>query len=43
MNFYGIFRPSKEELDAIEELGNPGWNWKNYEKYAAKVERYVSS
>ena len=25
-----------------ERLGNPGWNWKNYQKYAAKVERYVT-
>ncbi|KAK0232281.1 alcohol oxidase [Armillaria nabsnona] len=27
LNFFGFVRPSKEELDAIEQLGNVGWNW----------------
>ena len=22
----------------FEKLGNPGWNWKNFEKYAARAE-----
>ena len=26
-------RPLKEELDAFEQLGNPGWNWNSL--YAA--------
>lgn len=26
-NFLGTLRPSKEELNALEELGNKGWNW----------------
>ncbi|KAK0195114.1 alcohol oxidase [Armillaria mellea] len=26
-NFLGTLRPSKEEFDALEELGNKGWNW----------------
>jgi choline dehydrogenase-like flavoprotein len=33
----GIFRPSKDELDAIEELGNPGWNWDSLLYYIKKV------
>ncbi|KAF9456641.1 alcohol oxidase [Collybia nuda] len=27
LNFMGFVRPSKEELDAFEQMGNPGWNW----------------
>ena len=23
----------------LERLGNPGWNWNNYQKYCHKVER----
>lgn len=23
-----MFRPTKEELDVLEEFGNEGWNWK---------------
>lgn len=36
-NFLGIFRPSKDEIDAIEELGNPGWNWDSMLQYLKKV------
>lgn len=25
----------------FERLGNPGWNWKNFQKYLAKTERCV--
>ena len=25
----------------IERLGNRGWNWKNYQKYAQRVEQCV--
>ena len=28
-------------LAAIEELGNPGWNWETYLRYSKKSERYV--
>ena len=34
----GMFRPSKEEYDALEELGNPGWNWDEMLKYMKKVQ-----
>jgi hypothetical protein len=27
---------------AIEQLGNPGWNWDAHLKYAKKSERYVA-
>lgn len=33
----GIFRPTKYELDAIEQLGNPGWNWDSLLHYFKKV------
>lgn len=38
INYLGIFRPSKIELDAIEELGNPGWNWDSLLYYMKKSE-----
>lgn len=25
------YRPAKAEIDKIESLGNPGWNWDNLE------------
>lgn len=36
-NFLGMFRPSKEELDALEVLGNKGWNWDSLLHYMKKV------
>ena len=27
LNFQCLFRPTKTEYDAIEKLGNQGWNW----------------
>ncbi|KLO19195.1 alcohol oxidase [Schizopora paradoxa] len=29
INYLGIFRPSKEEIDSLEKLGNKGWNWES--------------
>lgn len=29
-------------LTEFEKLGNPGWNWDNYERHLAKTEGYVS-
>ncbi len=37
INFFGIFRPTRHELDAIEQLGNPGWNWDSLLHYMKKV------
>lgn len=39
LNFFGFVRPSKEELDAIERLGNVGWNWDSLSAYMKKSER----
>ncbi|KAK0204100.1 alcohol oxidase [Desarmillaria ectypa] len=39
LNFMGFVRPSKEELDAIEQLGNVGWNWDSLSAYMKKSER----
>lgn len=38
LNFFASVRPSKEEIDAIESLGNPGWNWENILHYMKKSE-----
>ncbi len=32
-----MFRPSKEELDALEVLGNKGWNWDSLLHYMKKA------
>ncbi|KAF8905300.1 alcohol oxidase [Mucidula mucida] len=34
-------KPPASDIDDWERLGNPGWNWKNYEKYIAKSEGFV--
>jgi choline dehydrogenase-like flavoprotein len=36
-NFLGMFRPSREEFDALEKLGNKGWNWESLLGYMKKV------
>ena len=41
MNYLIMLRPSKSEMDALEELGNPGWNWETMLHYMKKV-RYVA-
>lgn len=33
------FRPTQTEVDKLEELGNPGWNWESLEPYMKAVER----
>lgn len=43
LNFMGMFRPSKEELDAIETLGNKGWNWDSFLHYLKKSETTYKS
>ncbi|CAL1709438.1 unnamed protein product [Somion occarium] len=39
LNFTASVRPAKAELDALEALGNPGWNWDNLWTYMKKSER----
>ncbi|CAL1710572.1 unnamed protein product [Somion occarium] len=38
INFLASVRPAKEELDVLERLGNPGWNWESLLKYMKKSE-----
>lgn len=33
INGHCFITPSHQDVDAIEALGNPGWNWKNFSKY----------
>ncbi|KAK7681951.1 hypothetical protein QCA50_014913 [Cerrena zonata] len=40
MNCLAWLKPHKVDLDSIEKLGNPGWNWQNYLKYSKKPERF---
>ncbi|KAK7052825.1 hypothetical protein VNI00_004144 [Paramarasmius palmivorus] len=36
VNYLLITRAQAEDYDALEQLGNPGWNWKNLLEYAKK-------
>ncbi|EIN08374.1 alcohol oxidase [Punctularia strigosozonata HHB-11173 SS5] len=38
LNLLGLNRASAAEYDAIEQLGNPGWNWQSFLKYMKKSE-----
>ncbi|KAH9841077.1 GMC oxidoreductase [Rhodofomes roseus] len=40
MNFYVWTKPPKQAVDAIEELGNPGWNWKSYQELTMRTEDF---
>ena len=37
INYLGIFRPSKAEVDALAELGCAGWTWESLLHYMKKV------
>ncbi|KZT61502.1 GMC oxidoreductase [Calocera cornea HHB12733] len=41
MNFFVYSRPAAEDIDAWEELGNPGWNWSNHLKYMKRSEKFT--
>ncbi|KAI0331245.1 GMC oxidoreductase [Cubamyces sp. BRFM 1775] len=41
INFLCYIKPPGTEIDDLERLGNPGWNWKNYEKYIQRTEGFV--
>ncbi|CDO76653.1 GMC oxidoreductase [Trametes cinnabarina] len=41
INFLCWIKPPAKEVDDFERLGNPGWNWKNYEKYIRRTERFT--
>ncbi|KAI0650509.1 GMC oxidoreductase [Trametes meyenii] len=40
INFLCWIKPAAAEIDDFERLGNPGWNWKNFEKYIHRTEGY---
>ncbi|KDQ52343.1 GMC oxidoreductase [Jaapia argillacea MUCL 33604] len=40
MNFYAWSKPPKGDVDAIEKLGNPGWNWDDYAMYTKRSETF---
>ncbi|KAG6181875.1 hypothetical protein E4U27_002097 [Claviceps purpurea] len=35
------YRPTEAELDRLEHLGNPGWNWRTLEPYMEAIERNI--
>ncbi|TCD68769.1 hypothetical protein EIP91_009782, partial [Steccherinum ochraceum] len=41
INFMCYLRPSKDDIDDIERLGNPGWNWAHLDRLIKKLEGYV--
>ncbi|EJT96820.1 GMC oxidoreductase [Dacryopinax primogenitus] len=40
-NFMSYMRPPKEDINAWEELGNPGWNWSNFLTYSKRGEGFT--
>ncbi|KAI0724006.1 GMC oxidoreductase [Cerioporus squamosus] len=42
INLLGYHRASAREYDALEALGNPGWNWSKFLKYLKKSETTLS-
>ncbi|KDR78179.1 hypothetical protein GALMADRAFT_245214 [Galerina marginata CBS 339.88] len=40
MNFYAWIKPPAADIDAFEKLGNPGWNWADYEKHSKNSENF---
>ncbi|EPQ53452.1 alcohol oxidase [Gloeophyllum trabeum ATCC 11539] len=41
INFLCWTKPPAAEIDDIERLGNPGWNWKNYETFSHRTETCI--
>ncbi|EMD36407.1 hypothetical protein CERSUDRAFT_84557 [Gelatoporia subvermispora B] len=41
INFLLWNKPAREYLDALTELGNPGWNWESFDKYSKKAEKFI--
>ncbi|KAH7929134.1 alcohol oxidase [Leucogyrophana mollusca] len=41
MNFLSWNKPVREDMDAWEKLGNPGWNWDSFVDYSKKSEQYI--
>ncbi|KAI0727770.1 GMC oxidoreductase [Fomitopsis betulina] len=43
MNMMLWTRPQREDIDALEKLGNPGWNWETFYKYMKKSESFIAA
>ncbi|EIW61651.1 GMC oxidoreductase [Trametes versicolor FP-101664 SS1] len=41
INFLCWIKPPKQDIDDFERLGNPGWNWSNFERYIHRTEGFV--
>ncbi|KXN82933.1 Glucose oxidase [Leucoagaricus sp. SymC.cos] len=41
INFLAWNKPSKEDIDAWEKLGNEGWNWSRFDKYMQRATTYT--
>ncbi|KAJ3569075.1 hypothetical protein NP233_g5291 [Leucocoprinus birnbaumii] len=41
VNFTAFNKPSKEDIDAWEKLGNEGWNWERFNKYMERAITYT--
>ncbi|PPQ82830.1 hypothetical protein CVT25_009205 [Psilocybe cyanescens] len=41
INFFQYHLATKGDYDAIEKLGNPGWNWELFKKYQLKTETFI--
>ncbi|KAH8099870.1 GMC oxidoreductase [Cristinia sonorae] len=41
MNFYAWLKPPAADVNAFEELGNPGWTWDDYSKYTTRTEKFT--
>ncbi|KAJ3572978.1 hypothetical protein NP233_g2735 [Leucocoprinus birnbaumii] len=37
VNFFAWTKPSREDIDAWEQLGNKGWNWDTFNKYMQRA------
>ncbi|KAF8958583.1 GMC oxidoreductase [Flammula alnicola] len=40
LNSFAWIKPPAADIDAFEKLGNPGWNWADYDKYFKKSETF---
>ncbi|PIL32222.1 hypothetical protein GSI_05467 [Ganoderma sinense ZZ0214-1] len=43
INFLFWTRPQREEIDAVEALGNAGWNWERFFEAAKRAESFHST
>ncbi|PSR73741.1 hypothetical protein PHLCEN_2v10431 [Hermanssonia centrifuga] len=41
INFLCWTKPPTEDVNDFERLGNPGWNWENFEKFVGRTEGFV--